>query len=986
MTQKKKKPQKSRPGGTVAAAPERAVTPDKSDFPIVGIGASAGGLEALELFFSHVPAGCNIAFVVIQHLDPTHKSIMSSLLKKYTAMEIAEIADGMKVEKNRVYLAPPNFNIAIIGNTLHHVTPEKSHGMNLPIDYFFRSLAEDQAERSIGIILSGTGSDGTLGMREIKGAGGMAMAQEETQAKFSGMPKSVIDTGIVDFVLAAESMPGQLIKYARHPYLERSGGSTIKPADFQITMQKILLLIRKKTGHDFSLYKQNTIRRGIERRMALHQMEQIAEFLRYLEQNENEIESLFKELLINVTRFFRDPEAFGALAMNAIPDLLEHKSHDAPFRIWVPGCSTGEEAYSLAILLIEAMEKQKKTVVLQIFASDIDMEAIDAGRSAIYPESISTDVSENRLNRFFTKEGNSYHVKKKIRECVVFAHHDLAKDPPFSRLDLVSCRNMLIYMDQTLQKKILPVFHYSLADNGVLFLGTSESIGDFVSSFSTIDTKWKIYRKKSITSSRSDYPRFSDRQLTSQTSTTLPAVANGFRNLGEKVLVESFAPPSVLVNEKFEILYCYGPIDRYLAIPPGEPSLNVLRVAREGLRHKLGLALLQAQKTTEPVLCNTVTHGHAGNRQSLTITIQPVIEPGDNQRMFMVVFRESPEIISPKATAKRASGTAPRNDVVSSLEQELKITKDTLQNTIEALQTANEEFQSTNEELQSTNEELETSKEELQSTNEELGTVNSELQHKVDQLMETGNDVNNLLASTEIASVFLDTKLCIKRFTPAMVKIFRLLGTDIGRSIRDITSTIRSFDICAAAQGVLDTLDRRETEVRNEDGRWYTLRIIPYRTMENTIEGVVMTFIDITDLKQASREQEEARLLADGIVDTIHDPFVILDRDLKVQSVNAPFCAFFKVKPEETVNRRIYALGDGQWNIPRLRDLLSAIVPGNTKVSDYAVTHDFPGIGRKTISLNARRIAKNKFILLSMAEQVKPGGTVPPGRRLRKTG
>ncbi len=983
MNPRKSKPLKSSKAVAGAKAIRRVVPSDKSDFPVVGIGASAGGLEALELFFSHVPAGCDIAFVVIQHLDPTHKSIMSSLLKKYTAMEIAEIADGMRVEKNRVYLAPPNFNVAIIGNTLHHVTPEKSHGMNLPIDYFFRSLAEDQAERSIGIILSGTGSDGTLGMREIKGAGGMAMAQEEAQAKFSGMPKSAIDTGIVDFVLPAESMPGQLIRYASHPYLERAKATGTKPPDFQIALQKILLLIRRKTGHDFSLYKHNTIRRGIERRMALHQMERIAEFLRYLEKNEKEIELLFKELLINVTSFFRDPEAFAELGMKAIPGLLEHKDRDAPFRIWVPGCSTGEEAYSLAILLIEVMELQKKNFALQIFASDIDSEAIEAGRSAIYPESISADVSETRLNRFFTREGNSYRVKKQIRECVIFALHDIVKDPPFSRLDLVSCRNMLIYMDQTLQKKILPVFHYSLVDNGILFLGTSESIGDLVTSFATIDTKWKIYRKKGITSVRAHNPGILDRLPAVPQSRPLPAAADAFRHLGEKALLESFVPPSVLVNDKCEILYCYGAIDRYLAIPPGEPSLNILRIAREGLRYKLGPALLQARKGTDPVLCNNVRFNEAGTGRSMDITIQPVIEPGDSQRLFLIVFRERPAIKVSGLKAGKVSGTAPQVETVALLEQELKLTRDTLQNTIEALQTANEEFQSTNEELQSTNEELETSKEELQSTNEELGTVNSELQHKVDQLMDTGNDVNNLLASTEIASVFLDMRLCIKRFTPAMVKIFRLLGTDIGRSIRDITSTIKSFDICAAAQGVLDTLERRETEVRNEDGRWYTLRITPYRTMENTIEGVVMTFIDITDLRHASREQEEARLLADGIVDTIHDPFVILDAELNVRSINGPFCAFFKVKSDETVNRRIYELGDGQWNIPRLRDLLSTIVPGNTKVTNYVVTHEFPGIGRKTMSLNARRIAKNKFILLSMVEQVKQRKAVPPGRSVR---
>jgi two-component system CheB/CheR fusion protein len=943
-------------------------SPAQAGFLIVGIGASAGGLEALEIFFSHVPEESNAAFIVIQHLDPTHKSIMGSLLKKYTKMEIAEIEDGVTIKKNQVYLSPPDHNIAIIGNSLHYITPEKIHGVNLPIDHFFRSLAEDQNERAIGIILSGTGSDGTLGIKAIKENGGMVMVQQEAQAKYNGMPKSAIDTGLVDFILPVEEMPKQIIAYSHHPYIEMTTAEKVSESEFQIVTQKILLLIRGKTGHDFSLYKQTTIRRRIERRMALHQLEKITDYIRYLERNPPEVESLFKELLINVTRFFRDPEGFSALEKEAIPGIFEHKKQDQPIRIWVPGCSTGEEAYSLVMLFTEAMEKHKKHFSLQVFASDIDAEAIEIGRRATYPESIRADVTEERLARFFTKDGNVYRVKKSIRECVVFALQDLPKDPPFSRLDMISCRNVLIYMDQMLQKKIFPIFQYSLLDRGILFLGTSESIGEFTDFFSPIDTKWKIYKRKGFLHTPAEFPRFPDRLLTVQQGKAVSPVGGGFRTLGEKVLAQSFAPPSVLINEKFDVLYSYGSVDYYLAIPIGEASLNILNIAREGLRHKLGPALVQALKGEIPVIAENVLIKSNSGMRTIDLVVKPIMEPGEPQRLMMVVFKEKFKSQVPVEKAKKSVKVTQRTDEFETLEQELKTTKEYLQNTIEELQTANEEFQSTNEELQSTNEELETSKEELQSTNEELVTVNSELQHKVDQLTETSNDVNNLLASTDIASIFLDIDLRIKRFTPAMAKIFRLLDGDAGRSIRDITSTIVEYNIYEAAAEVLATLVRKEVEVRNENDQWFTLRILPYRTMDNTIDGVVITLVDITRLKHISQELMKAKILAESIVQTIHEPFVVLDRDLNVQSVNEMFCSFFKVKAEETLHRRIYDLGNGQWKISQLQNLLESIIPKNTKINDYVVEHNFPDIGRKTMALNARRIQQLQYILLAFTE------------------
>ena len=849
MESKKSRP-KIRPKISAPKQKKKQNNP-RPGFPIVGIGASAGGLEAFEIFFSHVPVQSVLAFVVIQHLDPTHKSIMSSLLKKYTAMEIVEISDGIRMEKNRVYLAPPDHNIELIDNTLHYRAPDKSNGINLPIDFFFRSLAEDQGERAIGIILSGTGTDGTLGLKAIKGAGGMAMVQEEAQAKFSGMPKSAIDTGVVDFVLPVEKMPQQLLNYVMHPYIEKAQGTRPIDGDFETNTRKILLLIRNKTGHDFSLYKANTIHRRIERRMALHQIERIADYVRFLEKDSKEIESLFKELLINVTRFFRDPDAFKALEKKVAEGLLETKDRGESFRVWVAGCSSGEEAYGLAMLLTEILEKHKKRYLLQVFASDIDDEAIETGRQAVYPESIVADVSRERLDRFFSKDDKGYRVKKQIRERVIFADQNLAADPPFSKLDIISCRNVLIYMDQALQKKILPMFHYSLNDGGILFLGASESVGDMAGLFSPIDVKWKIYLKKGASSRFGGYAIFPDALPASPPGRTIAPLHTGIQSLGEKVIARNFAPPSALVNEKFDVLYCYGAIDRFLSMPSGEPSFNILRTAREGLRGKLLESLTKSLKNGGAVQCENVRVVTNGGIITIDLIVQPVTDRDESRRLTLVVFKEKTSTIGPTGNITRVKASTSKEREIAALEQELSATKDHLQNAVEELQTANEEFQSTNEELQSTNEELETSKEELQSTNEELVTVNSELQHKIDQLTETSNDVNNLLASTEIASIFLDSHLRIKRFTPAMVKIFRLQQSDVGRSVRDITSNIPSLDIYTAAQEVLATLARKELEVKSEDERWFALRIIPYRTMENAIEGVVITFSDITDLKNA---------------------------------------------------------------------------------------------------------------------------------------
>jgi two-component system CheB/CheR fusion protein len=855
-------------------------------FPVIAIGASAGGLEAFEGFFSHMPSDSNIAFVVIQHLDPTHKSIMGSLLAKHTKMKVLEAEDGMGVHPNCIYLNPPNKKMLIINRTLQLVELDKPHAANLPIDYFFRSLSEDQAEKAICIILSGTGTDGTLGAKAIKGAGGMIMVQEENQAKYNGMPRSAIDTGLIDYILPVEKMPEELIKYIRHPYIVADEMVGITKQQFQNYLQKIFILIRSQTGHDFSNYKQNTIRRRIERRMAVHQIKNIADYVRYIKQTPGEVEILFKDLLITVTNFFRDPEAFDVLKDGAIPELLAEVPADSSLRCWVPGCATGEEAYSIAMLLVEALQENENHIKIQVFATDIDEDAIEFARLGVYPDSIAADVSAERLKRFYIKDDNSYKIKKQIRDMVVFATQNLIKDPPFSKLHIISCRNLLIYMDQVLQKKILPLFHYTLNQNGILFLGSSESIGEFSDLFIPVDNKWKIFKRQGDLFKRDVYYHtipFHDQVVPHPKSDAQKVIREiDIRGLVQKVILEDYSPPCVLINEKYEILYFSGDTDKYLMPPVGEPNFNILEMAREDIRYKISTALRKAIKQKSSVLIENLRIKHNNSYLNVDVAIQPITERKDRQGLIMVVFND--KTLQNKNVKKEKNDLKNKEEShrISALKQELNSTKEYLQTTIEELETtneelksANEELQSTNEELQSTNEELETSKEELQSTNEELITVNAELQNKVNELNRANNDINNLLASTEIGTIFLDKQLRIKRFTPELTKFFNLILSDIERPISDITATITYDGLVEDAKKVLSTLTRKEVEIQNKDNNWYSMRIAPYRTTENVIDGVVITFIDITKIKHA--EAQYRRIAA--VVQDANDAFTVQKLD-----------------------------------------------------------------------------------------------------------
>jgi two-component system, chemotaxis family, CheB/CheR fusion protein len=845
-----------------------------TSFPIVGIGASAGGLAAIEAFFAAMPPDMEtgMAFVLVQHLDPDHKSILIDLVRKFTRMQVFKVEDGMEVEPNYIYVIPPNRDMAFLDGKLHLLEPGTPRGLRLPIDFFFRSLAQDQHERAICIVLSGTGTDGTLGLKAIKVEGGIAMVQSPESAAYDGMPRSAIATGLVDYVLPPDKMPEQLITYVQHAFGHRPKPVSPPPPGAGDTLQKVFILLRAQTSHDFSQYKQNTIRRRVERRMAVAQIDHIEDYVRYMRDNPLEVESLFRELLIGVTNFFRDPEAFESLREQIIPRLFAGKPPGASVRVWVPGCSTGEEPYSLAILIREYLDELKENFQVQVFATDIDTEAIEKARAGVYLDSIAADVSSVRLSRFFTQEDSSYRISKNIRNMVVFAQQDVLKDPPFSKIDLLSCRNLLIYLGGEAQKKILPLFHYALNQDGYLFLGNSETIGEFIALFAVVDKKWKIYQRKGQAASHAAIGPYTP-PLETEVAMRLrrpggePAQRGGVRELMERVLLEDYAPASVLVNAEFEVLYIHGHTGKCLEPAAGEASLNLLRMAREGLRMELTAGVRKALTQQKSVRYEGLQVKYNGDRSVVNLIIRPVMKTEAGPNLAMVIFEDvTGETQQPVEAAKAPlDGQDYR---LTTLEQRLRAKEEYLQTTIEELETANEELKSTNEELQSaneelqsTNEELETSKEELQSVNEELVTVNTELQKKIEELSRTNNDMNNLMAGTNIGTLFLDHQLRIQRYTPATTSVINFIQTDLGRPVSDIVSRFKDYSrLVPDTQAVLNTLIPKEEQVQTQEGQWFQMRIQPYRTLENVIEGAVLTFVDITErkkLQMAVAENEE---------------------------------------------------------------------------------------------------------------------------------
>jgi len=881
-------------------------------FPIVGIGASAGGLAAFEAFFSGLPPGADpgMAFVLVQHLAPEHKSLLSELIGRHTRLPVFEVQDGMPVQANCVYIIPPNYEMTLQDGALHLHHSAAPRSQRLPINSFFESLAVDQQAQAIGIVLSGTGSDGTLGVRAIKEAGGMVMVQNPASCEYDGMPQSAIATGLVDYQLPPAEMPAQLMTYVAHAASVPLDLGMLATPRLTSALRQIFALLRSQTGHDFSQYKISSVQRRIAKRMALNQIETPELYVNYLRQNTPEGQALFHDLLIGVTQFFRDPEAFQVLENQVIPKLFADKPAGSVVRVWCAACSTGEEAYSLAILLQEHMERLKVSHIVQVFATDIDSHAIASARTGRYPAGIAAALSPQRLARFFVAEpgGAGYRVCKGLRDLLVFSEQDVVKDPPFSKLDLISCRNLLIYLDVNLQKELIPLFHFALNPKGWLFLGSSEGVGEFDALFATLDHQAKLYQRHDdlrgalyATVSRfNTQAKALDTTLPERSSPqkTALAVKPPLRDITEQMLLQQVAPASALVNAAGDIFYLHGRTGLYLEPSAGEAGIqNLLKMARQGLRHRLGNALHQAIASGQAVHVAQVKVKTNGHYTQVKLSVRPVAAvagadaPAPDAALYLVTLEEAP---TPVKSSTAPADAATDIDIAvqarfAALTQDLQAKDEYLQNTQEALESANEELksgneemQSVNEELQSSNEELETAKEELQSVNEELSTVNTELQTRVTELTRANNDMNNLVSGTGIGTVFVDLQLRILRFTPAASSIINLIPTDVGRPVAHIVSNLLDHHtLVADVQAVLVTLIPKEAEVQTRDGQWYTLRILPYRTLANVIEGAVISFVNITEtvgIREALRQANDLLRLA-VVVRDAHDAITVQDMD-----------------------------------------------------------------------------------------------------------
>jgi two-component system, chemotaxis family, CheB/CheR fusion protein len=960
---------------------------------VVGIGASAGGLEAFTGLLENLPIDTGMAFVLVQHMAPRPHSLLPEILTRVTRMPVIEVQDGQEVKPNQVYVSPPEVVMSLEGGTLRLLAREEPRGLHHPVDYFLQSLAADQGGRAIGVILSGTASDGVKGMKDIKEAGGITFAQDEASAKYTGMPQSAVAAGCVDFVLPPQLIAQELARLARHPF----GRPVPSPRAPELSLKeegtdfnRILALLKLETGVDFTHYKHNTIKRRILRRLALDRVESLADYAAYLEAHRSEVKKLYEDILINVTGFFREPEAFEALKNLVFPAITRGRSPDDPIRVWVPGCASGEEAYSIAISLLEVLGDMSANFPVQIFATDVDDQVISQARAGFYPEAALADVSPERLRRFFIKRSGGYQVSKTIREMCVFARQNLIKDPPFSSLDLISCRNVLIYFGPVLQKMVVPIFHFALKPNGFLLLGKSEALGSFMDLFSLVDKRYKIYVQKSLRVARAeaalapDYPsRARGPGSGPEKARDLGARVPDLLREADRLVLARYAPAGVIIDETMKIVHFRGQTGAFLEPAPGEASLNLLRMARETLGREIRTAVQTAIQGNSPVRREGVRLRTDGGLKRVNLEVVPLRSPAEGPRFFQVLFEAAASATSPEpapAVEKPGrAGRAPKEQRFRELEEELAATKEYLQAVmeeqgthLEELQSSNEELMSANEELQSLNEEMETSKEELQSTNEELATLNEELENRNQELSRANDDLHNLLGAAQVAIVMLGPDLRIRRLNSMAQEMLNLIPGDAGRPISDLKLPLEVDDLKGLLTEVMDDLVVKEVEVRNRQGRWYSLRLRPYRTLDQRIEGVVLALVDIDALKRSLEEVEEARSYAQGIVETLREPLLVLNGDLRVISANRAFYQFFKCVPQETENRLVYELGDRQWGILALRNLLEEVLPKDSVFQDFRVDFDFPGIGRRTMLLNARRLHRDReradLILLALED------------------
>ena len=897
---------------STASSKEKTSDSETGQFPIVGIGASAGGLEALDQFLGNVPENSGMAYVVIQHLDPTQKGMLPELLQRITRMKVFQVRDRMAVKPNCVYVIPPNKSMSILKGVLHLFEPIESRGLRLPIDFFLRSLADDRQEQSIGVILSGMGSDGSTGLRAVKEKNGIVMVQEPATAKFDSMPRNAIDSVVVDIIAPANELPARLVDFLKHfPAVKADLEIEIKDKS---SLEKIIILLRTYTGNDFSLYKKNTVYRRIERRMGVHNIDKISSYVRFLQENPKEVDILFKELMIGVTSFFRDTIVWEKLKETVIPNIIAKLKTGSILRAWVPGCSTGEEAYSLAIVFKEALEKVNPHggFSLQIFATDLDNDAIVIARKGIFPASIAADVSPDRLNRFFNKTDNSYCVNDEIREKVVFAQHNITMHPPFTKIDILSCRNLLIYMDAELQKKLLSLFYYSINPDGIILLGSSETLRTQSHLFTSVDAKLKIY-KRSVTKQRPelfDFPASFSRikPINIEEQRSAKSILN-IQTLADQLLLQHFSSAGVLVNENGDIIYISGRTGKYLEPAVGKANMNIFAMLREGLRNEFPVAFHKAVLKKETMVLRNIKVGTNGGTQTINVNIQWIDKPEPLNSTVMIIFTDVPEITGIKLRAEKGKKTSD-STMQSELKKELQNAREEIQNTLEEMETSqeelkstNEELQSTNEELQSTNEELTSSKEEMQSLNEELQTVNAELQTKIDDFARVNNDMKNLLDSTDIATLFLDKELNIRRYTIQTTKVFKLIKSDIGRPFTDLVSDLIYPEIVDDALEVLRTLVFIQKQIPAKDGRWFSIRIMPYRTFDDKIDGLVITFVDISDLRQVEVKLHETGQMHRLLLSSSSDVIIKLSTDWKILEFNPEAGNFFGKKREDVVNQ-----------------------------------------------------------------------------------
>ena len=965
---------------------------ESPEIPVVAIGASAGGLEALTAILRALPADIAMAFILIQHLDPNRRSILPELLSKATKIPVLEAMNAMKIESNRVYVMPSNVDISITDGHFGLTPRVIDHKQHLPIDIFMRSLAEVRKSQAIGVILSGTASDGTAGVEAIRAEGGVTFAQAADTAKFDGMPRSAIESGCIDFVMSPEKIAAELAWMSTHPNLRREPtDSREQPGDEGRVFDSILNLVSTSQGADFAKYKPNTIHRRTQQRMATLRITSLAAYLFYLREHPEEVAKLANHVLIPVTEFFRNPEVFEDLANTVYPVILGDKSKEM-IRIWVVACSSGEEVYSLAITLLEFLGARADSLRVQIFGTDLNENGIAKARAGIYLDNAMKNVSPGRIAKFFTKVTGGYRVNKAVRDQCVFARQDVTKDPPFSNLDLISCRNFLIYVQPELQEKIISTLHYALNPSGFLLLGSAESAASYPQMFTPLNKKSKIYSRKignhrqqhvfktSTTSVQATAWPLAKTQPVSRASQTEAEL----QQFADRIVLKECAPPGVIVSDALEILQFRGRTSPYLEPASGRANLNVLNMVREELAIALRTAIASAKKKAAPVKKNVVFE-HKGKRCVVHLSVIPLGESASGMgQCYLILFEDTALPIEKHDKTSRRLPLKVSDLVRRTLleqKRELQATRALLKETLashdalrEDYQSANDEMLSANEELQSTNEELETSKEELQATNEELTTVNDELNSNNSTLRLLGNDLKNLLESTVIPIVMVDSGLCIRRMTPKAEIVFKVLPSDIGRPITDIRPDL-NVDLKPLLITVLRDIVNLEREVQDQQGYWYRLQIRPYKTLDNRIDGAVLVLMDIDVIKKRNQELILAAEFTKSIIDTMPEPVLVLSADLCVLTANHAFYRAFEVEPTATLNQLVYNLGDGQWNTPDLRVLLEEVLPHDRDFLNHEVIYDFPGIGSKSFMLSGRYMVREPdaapLILLSLTDITK---------------